>query len=321
MNPWSVQLELVEGCNRICDFCGLNAIRERVGNYEYMTIGTLRSVALSLARWVPRIRIEFAMHGEPLMHPEAPEFIRALRSYVPKAQIQLTTNGRQLLKETLRKTFILFEAGCDFLVVDTYEPEAEHVREAIRSLHPGVAILDFYDDCVPRGISPWHNHRRKLSNTIILMDDLGKRDGEVKSRTIQNHAGNTPHHVKPTLSEPLAKKCTLPFREITVAWNGNVNHCCHDWGHEYVCGNVNEATLEEIWNGPAFVAVRRKLYAKQRDFTPCSRCDYSGGGRMGLLEPQDPPTSADEATIAGVHLESVPTNGRKPWRGWSEGGF
>jgi tRNA A37 methylthiotransferase MiaB len=27
--PWSVQVELVEGCNRICGFCGINAIRSK----------------------------------------------------------------------------------------------------------------------------------------------------------------------------------------------------------------------------------------------------------------------------------------------------
>ena len=26
--PWSIQIELTEGCNRLCTFCGLNAIRD-----------------------------------------------------------------------------------------------------------------------------------------------------------------------------------------------------------------------------------------------------------------------------------------------------
>ena len=25
-NPWSIQIELVEGCNRMCKFCGINGI-------------------------------------------------------------------------------------------------------------------------------------------------------------------------------------------------------------------------------------------------------------------------------------------------------
>ena len=37
--PWSVQIGMVEGCNRLCTFCGLNAIRTKVGeNIKYMEI-------------------------------------------------------------------------------------------------------------------------------------------------------------------------------------------------------------------------------------------------------------------------------------------
>ena len=48
--PWSVQIGMVEGCNRLCTFCGLNAIRTKVGeNIKCMEISTAHKIALEHA--------------------------------------------------------------------------------------------------------------------------------------------------------------------------------------------------------------------------------------------------------------------------------
>jgi radical SAM protein with 4Fe4S-binding SPASM domain len=178
----------------------------------------------------------------------------------------------------------LFDAGVDFIILDTYVPERRLLQRAARSVpleDPSISVMDFYNECIPQGVSPYHNHRRKLARAIIVMDDIGERDGDHSSRTIANHAGHNPQ--KGPVRQPLAKRCTLPFRELSVTWNGDVCVCCHDWAHEAVVGNVLEQPLEEIWYGDKWVAFRRMLNAKNREFGPCKRCDYKGGGRQGLL--------------------------------------
>ena len=37
--PWSVQIEAVEGCTRLCAFCGLAAIRSGPGEFKRMELG------------------------------------------------------------------------------------------------------------------------------------------------------------------------------------------------------------------------------------------------------------------------------------------
>ena len=304
--PWSVQVELTEGCNRLCPFCGLNGIRDAPGAYKFATHEVIEKTARGVAELCPRARVEFAMHGEPLMNPKAAELLRLFRSYVPAAQMQVTTNGRVWLRGAAKvvtqgkkpgfgavdKTAAhmakgmssLFDAGLDFIILDTYEPERRLLQRAARRVplvDDSIRVMDFYNECIPQGVSPWHNHGRKLQRTVIVMDDIGVRDGEHKSRTLANHAGHNPQ--LGSIPHPLAKRCTMPFREITVAWNGAVNLCCHDWAHEATLGNVLERTLAEIWHGPEFTAFRRMLNAKTREFGPCTRCDYNGGGRQGLL--------------------------------------
>jgi radical SAM protein with 4Fe4S-binding SPASM domain len=302
-HPWSVQIELVEGCNRICDFCGLNAIREGVGDYKFMTPSVAKRAASQIRDLCPEARIEFAMHGEPLMHPGREAMFAHFRSVLPKAQMQVTTNGRVIMKHMEERIERIFKAGIDYIVLDTYYPERDALREEAFKLPATIKVLDYYGDILPNdGPSPWHNHRRTLTRTVILMDDISVRDGESKARVIVNHAGNSP--AKPRASEPLKKTCTLPFREITIAYNGDVNVCCQDWKHEYVCGNINTRHLSSIWNGPEFDAARAHLQNKDRSLSPCNVCDIGSGSRSGLLPKYPPVTDAQRACVVSVNAAS-----------------
>jgi len=308
--PWSCQIELVEGCNRMCPFCGLNGIRDKVGNYKYVDWSTTERTIEGIGDLLPSGRLEFAMHGEPTMHPEYLAILKAYRKALPDAQIQITTNGKVIRSKIQERVEAIFDAGVDFIILDTYYPEREAMREAAASL-TGVEVVDFYEDCIPSGWSPWANHKRKVRRRVVLMDDLIAVDGKSKARTIYNHAGNTEFkgHVK---GLPLQAKCTLPFREVTVAWNGNVNVCCMDWGHELVCGNVNEMTLREIWEGKIFEAIRKTLYQKSRMFSPCSRCDYKAK-RVGLLPEYEKPSADDCQILKEAVFAPTATNGKKPF--------
>ena len=73
--PNSIQIELTEGCNLACSFCGIQSIRENEADgpqnihgkasapYRYLTIERARSICdrIKEAGWNPRL--EFAMHG------------------------------------------------------------------------------------------------------------------------------------------------------------------------------------------------------------------------------------------------------------------
>lgn len=310
--PWSVQVELTEGCTRLCTFCGLNGIRTAPGGYKFMTVMLAEKLASECAALCPTARYEFAMHGEPLMNPHYVDILKVFRNYLPLAQIQVTTNGNPLMKTQAglerRVRELLGACDIDFLVVDTYEPERARLQAMLNAMPHDIGVVDFYADLVPAKISPWANHRRKgpLQKKVIILDDIGERTGEVKSRVIMNHAGNNGQK----LDKPLAKTCTNPFRELTVCWDGNVNICCMDWGHEYVCGNVRTEPLEAIWWGPAFAAARTYLQARRREMRPCTRCNKDSGTRAGLLPKLPPPREYEANVIADVNRNSTPRNPR-----------
>lgn len=289
--PYSIQIELVEGCPRLCKFCGLNGIREDKGfPFYYMSDRMVDRLIEQCVRFIPNRRYEFAMHGEPTLHPQINDIIARFRRALPKAQMMVTTNGFQWHTDTnmMKGVSQLFDAGLDFIMLDTYEPERDLLHHTAWYLnkHFGIEVVDFYRD--DHDINPYYNRGRWKKPVLLLMDDLAKMDGTSKLKKIWNHAGNS--GTVPALKRPLEKACVNPFREISVAFNGNVNICCMDFGHEMVIGNIGVHTLSQIWWGDRFEAVRAFLRNKHRYFTPCARCDYSGGMRVGLLPKRAKPT-------------------------------
>ena len=306
--PWSVQIELVEGCNRICGFCGLNDIRTKPGNYKYMTEDTLAAALSGAVDLCPTARFEFAMHGEPLMHKNWKRMITSARLMLgPKPQIMVTTNGKIMAGRMQKVIDDLWGAGVDFIMMDTYHPERLDLQKEAYEL-TGCRVADFYDELAPSGWSPWANHRRKTRRLVCIMDDLGMRDGEHPSRSVHNHTGGNPQGA--VLREPLRKTCTKPFREVTICWDGEVRLCCEDWVGRYVCGNVNsENSLRKIWYGDEFRAARAKLQNKERDFGACQKCDVGSGGRSGLLPRHPPVTQAQEQLVRAVEASTSDRKG------------
>jgi len=309
--PWCLQPELVRGCSMrhgsgpggLCHFCGITAIREGPGNYEYMSLTTAERIASQAADWCPKIRVEYAMRGEPLMHPKHLEIFKMFRKYLPEASIMVTTNGDTLRNRMQDAVEKIFETGLNFILLDTYYPKErrDQLREQAWALKD-VRVVDYFDEMMPAGESPYARHNT-WQRTIILMDDLSVRDGEHQSRLVKTHAGS---NQTKQIREPLHRNCGRPFREMTFTTEGNLTLCCDDWRMEYIIGNVNTFTLEELWKHPKMEAARARLLQHDRNWGPCRECDAPSAPRSGLLPHYDPPTPEQIALTESAY------NHRKP---------
>ena len=135
--PNAIQIELVEGCNLACSFCGIQAIRDNKADgpqnihgkasspYKILTAELAQTIAHQIKQaivednWNPRL--EFAMHGEPTMHPFFIDMIRLFRQELPKTPLMMTSNGGGLLRDTQKSVNMLMEAGLNVLFLDNYD--------------------------------------------------------------------------------------------------------------------------------------------------------------------------------------------------------
>lgn len=281
--PNAVQIELAEGCNLRCVVCGLNGIRGKDNDYKFMTADTLNSVVSQIVKagWNPRI--EFAMHGEPSMHPDYAGMIAIVRGLAPKYHIMMTSNGGGFLRKPgpLANVKACFDAGLNVLAFDDYVNAklVPKIRAAVKQIEgttsaeglPGVKVYDYPSQ------ADGNPHQRKPGQMLTFIEDLINATKGTHSH-VNNHAGAG----APPNDHGEGKRCAKPFRELAVRWDGSVAICCNDWRGIYQCGNVVTDGLDQVWNGKAMGAARVKLYHRERDFGPCKGCDAISH-RVGLL--------------------------------------
>lgn len=311
--PYCVQVEATEGCNLRCGFCGIRGIREAgdrdnlSGPYHFMAPATARLLARQIAEagWNPRI--EFAMHGEPTMNPNLPRIIRTMREYLPQQSIMVTTNGIPLLNDWERNVRGLFDAGADTIAVDDYKPY--RCRDAVLSTRiPGVTVLRHPDE--GQRSSP-HRRPRRGEKRLILVEALDEANIGNHSH-ISNHAGAA----YPPSDAKQGQRCALPFRELSIRWDGNAALCCNDWRGAFKIGGVHSDGVVAMWHSEAMQAARRFLYHGQRVFSPCQGCThttYRNGllpdkkGKVDLGMPTQADAEAVSAALDGPFLtEPVP---------------
>lgn len=269
-SPFCIQVELTEGCNLRCNFCGLNGIRGTDNNFKFLTPANASRLAGMIAKsgWNPRI--EFAMHGEPSANPHMIQILRVFRKKLPKHHLMMTSNGFGFLKDPS-----VVDAALEYLNVlamDWYE-NVKIVPNILRRYEGGHTPKYYPAD---KDANP-HRRRRPTERVWVVIQDISEAT-EGTHADLNNHAGcGSPKNQKAS-----GKRCAKPFRELSVRWDGNVAVCCNDWRGLYHCGNVFDNGLEGVWYSPEMEAARAKLYHGQRDFGPCDGCDAISY-RTGLL--------------------------------------
>jgi len=288
--PFCIQLELTEGCNLACSFCGIAAIRDNGADgpnrirgknshpYKFLEYASARVIAKKLQRamkkdkWNPRI--EMAMHGEPTMNPQFLNIVQLFRKELPTTHLQMTSNGAGLLSGDLTKNIdALLSSGLNVLLLDNYE--SIKICDKVRTRYIG--NYPIYEYPLNKKANP-HRRRKPKDHDIVIVQDIDHASQGTHS-TINNHAGSA----FPKNSRAVGKRCAKVFRELSIRWDGSVAICCNDWPGFYRCGNIiQKGEFESLWQNTAFIAARKKLYHGYRDFGPCKGCDATSY-RPGLL--------------------------------------
>ena len=171
--PFCIQVELTEGCNLACSFCGIAGIRDNGANgpkdirgknshpYKFLSLANAKVLAEKIVearqehKWNPRI--EMAMHGEPTMNPEYKEIVQTLREHLPTTHLQMTTNGGGLLRGDLSENIDdLMKAGLNVLLLDVFLM----FFGCLCAIIPPSLYLKCCYFCIPNGTSLWYSHCR-----------------------------------------------------------------------------------------------------------------------------------------------------------------
>jgi len=268
--PNTLKLELTQGCNLSCSFCGINGIDVKKGQYSFLTVDMAKTIADNLKKTGWNSKIEFGIRGEDTMNPNLLEIVSIFRERLSENQILLTTNGGGLVKNTVSKIKELMKY-VNILAIEEYSHANIYNQIYPRIKYEFENVYRYPDD----GINPYSRIGIK-KHIIIFFRDIKKAD--YKIRICNNMAAIA----APPDYGYIGKRCPRPFREFPVRFDGKVVLCCNDWRGEYYCGNILTRSAEEVWQNERFMTARRFLYNGLRTFRPCYGCN-SRGHRVGLL--------------------------------------
>ncbi len=312
--PWSAQVELTAGCNLRCEYCYINAMPWERDYFKFMSPKNAYVVAKKLAELKSKMRIEFAMRGEPLMNPRVVECIEQFAKGAPNCQLQMTSNGVALLEDDGALVDSLFDAGLNILLLDCYQPYGARLVDHVTDMDVD-ATYHTYGTPGDK-FFPWNFHGTDEYH-IVFMPAIDDWKHDI-TRKLTNMAGNSTAGI--VLEEPLENMCPIPWREPSILYDGTVPLCCNDAGVEYILGNVlGDRTMVEIWNSAAYQAARRMLRYGERWFNPCSRCDGPTPGRNKAIPHTYESDLKDWCTVQAICEASPRINGH-PIEWWGPDG-
>ncbi|HAX75713.1 MAG TPA: hypothetical protein DCY88_07740 [Cyanobacteria bacterium UBA11372] len=131
----------------------------------------------------------------------------------------------------------LLDAGMDAIAISIYDPKArDRLRDAIAPELLGA--IAFIDMEVPR--------------------------------YLENRAGSIPGF------SPVEAPCQRPSNMLVIKASGDIVICCADMYGDIVLGNIEQASLEEIWFSDRFRSIRKKLNQSRVGLELCEKCSHDG---------------------------------------------
>jgi len=264
--PFSLGVEVTNHCNLRCPMCPREISDRAVGKMPFELFARIvdETVSHEHGVFLPQ------GFGESFIHPRFREMVRYAREKRLSRPFMLISNGTLLDEKNGRA---LINSQIDFLVlsVDGVDPE---IYEAIR---PGARLEN-----VVANVEAFLRLRKELGSqlprVVLRMIKMeGTLDQEEAFRAfweprldpgdeivtsayqtwggaVEDRGGSDPDEEDaPEKRGP----CRMIYKTLQVYHDGRCTPCCYD--HECVMdvGNVQEASIREIWNGERLREVRR----------------------------------------------------------------
>lgn len=235
-----VEIETQNRCNGTCAFCPVNA-KQDTRVKATMSEALFKSIIGQLADIEYDGRLSLFSNNEPFLDTRIVDFQRYARQNLPKAKLQLLTNGILLTLDM----FCQIIDSLDYLIIDNYNDNLE--------LNTSSEIIKEYCEAHPELI-------KKV--TIVIRNP---------KEILTSRGGNAPNR-KDMKSYPDAS-CCLPFKQLIIRPDGKVSLCCNDPLGLSTMGDLNEETILNVWNGELFRDVRTRLLNGRKNVKHCQFCD------------------------------------------------
>jgi radical SAM protein with 4Fe4S-binding SPASM domain len=302
----SMQIEITSRCNERCVHCYIphqNKLHDMEKFLFYNVLDQCREMnVLNLT----------LSGGEPMRHPHFIDFLRKLKQY--DFTVTILSNLTMLNNEILA---VIKEQHSFNVQTSLYSMNSEihdsitqlpgsffKTRDAIHRLidndiplHINCPAMKQNKDCYIDVLEWAHDHKVKAATDYIMMarcdhtdsnlnnrlsiEDVGKVISGIIARdeNYQREVTRPDFGVIDQRDRSNDQICGVCISKICMVENGNV-HPCPGW-YNYLCGNVRETSLKDIWDNSSKVKYLREL--RRKDIPKCLDCSDRGFCAMCMV--------------------------------------
>jgi radical SAM protein with 4Fe4S-binding SPASM domain len=261
-----INLETSSYCNRKCDYCPVAFLdsKPRVfidEEHFQLLIDELRGLNF-------RGIVTMNLFNEPLAeHENFTKRLISLKKACPNSYVRINTNGDYLTKEILES---IKEAGLNeiLLTIHTANGQKYDDQSQLRKMDKRIEKLGLSSFKILKNFEANKNITYEISwkNVRILIvsnnwSTFGlDRGGSVEKLSIESRS----------------TACLVPFREVSIDFNGDVLWCWNifrDKSHSL--GKIGEDSLTDIYFNKPAVELRRKLILDDTKEGVCSTCNVA----------------------------------------------
>ena len=261
-------------CNRKCAYCP-NSIADRKTHKNFMSDALFFSIMRQLCQIDYAGIIYIHRYNEPLADKAYTlSRIRDIRAFIPKARVQIFTNGDYLDRVYLDELATL---GVDEIQATVHagpggltDIESLRKEQDRRTAELGLPFETYIEDNV------------RIAATVLPGGLKLNYNAHDFYRGMED--GNTWAYDRGVLSIPRkyvrTKPCLVQFVEIDVEWDGTLLPCCQinndAFAHnDYVLGKLTpEDDMFVMWTNANYVKWRISMSGEEAKGSPCATCDY-----------------------------------------------
>ncbi len=288
--PVALSIEPTTACNLGCPECpsGLKQFTRDTGNLKADLNQKIIDEASKHA-----IYVNFYFQGEPFINPKFLDMVSHAHS---RNMFTSTSTNAHFLNDAVAKKTV--ESGLDRLIV-SIDGITQEVYEQYR-IHGDLSkVIEG-----TKNILKWKKELKSATPHVIFqflvvkpnehqiegVTQLAKELGvdEVRFKTAQVYDYKHGNSLIPTiekysryklnsdgtysLKNKLVNQCWRMWHSCVVTWDGLVVPCCFDKDATHRLGNLQEATLKDVWTNQSYNNFRRAILKSRSEIDICKNC-------------------------------------------------
>lgn len=285
--PRKVQIQTTVACGADCSICPHPEQSPHWTNGR-MDDGLFDSILEQLAPH-PIEYVSPYLMADPLSDRKIFERVARLRDALPNATLEISTTGKYLVPKLASQ---LLEAPLTELRISSHGISAGEYAQTM----PGVPFEKAWKN-IHEFIEMWRATQpyklaivclwglwspQREAEIAAYWRDLGvelaqwrvvSRSNQVDLTTFGQSTADPTLYVRAKGEPPYVCRQRRDSDWLHVLSDGRVTLCCMDYGQQVILGDLRTQTLEEVWHGSAFEAMREQL---QGSCPPelCRQCEW-----------------------------------------------